>query len=85
LDSTDVICETALGLLAELHEPGWPLRLLGLSPTGLAEAHQAELGTDMSSRARDEAVDKVRVRFGSKALRRGQQRARRVEDGPPGA
>jgi len=70
-DSTNVIYSTALELLGELHEPGRPLRLLGLSLAGLTQARQAELETSPSDRARDEAVDQVRARFGPGAVRRG--------------
>jgi DNA polymerase-4 len=71
VDSTDVIYETAVELLGELHDPGVPLRLLGLSLAGLSEAGQTRLDTGSAERARDEAVDRVRARFGSQALRRG--------------
>lgn len=70
-DSTEIIFETALGLLGELHEPGVELRLLGLSLAGLADAGQTWLDPGSPERARDEAVDRVRARFGSRALRRG--------------
>jgi DNA polymerase-4 len=70
-NSTSVIYETALGLLGELHEPGRLLRLLGLSLAGLTETGQAELGEAPPDRVRDEAVDRVRERYGEGALRRG--------------
>ena len=70
-DSTSVIYETALGLLAELHEPGRLLRLLGLSLSGLTEAGQAELDDVPPDRVRDAAVDRVRGRYGAGALKRG--------------
>jgi DNA polymerase-4 len=70
-DSTSVIYETALGLLGELHEPGRLLRLLGLSLAGLTETGQTELGDAPPDRVRDEAVDRVRERYGEGALRRG--------------
>ena len=40
---TQVIYEAALGLLAELHEPGRLLRLVGLTVSGLTEAGQTAL------------------------------------------
>ena len=71
-NATTVIYEAALALLAELHEPGRLLRLIGLTLTGLTEeAHQAALDESRRDRACDEAVDKVRARYGQQALRRG--------------
>ena len=70
-DTTRVIYEVACALLAELHEPGRPLRLVGLTLTGLStEDGQGELQGPGRERACDEAVDKVRARFGDRALRR---------------
>ena len=71
VNSTAVIYETALALLDELHQPGQLLRLLGLSLAGLTEADQAELDDASADRACDEAVDRVRERYGSRALKRG--------------
>ena len=68
-NATQVIYEAALALLGELHEPGRLLRLIGLSVSGLSEAFQAALD-DERDQACDEAVDRVRSRFGSQALRR---------------
>jgi DNA polymerase IV len=69
--TTRLIYEVACALLAELHEPGRPLRLVGLTLTGLSEeAGQGELQAPARERVCDEAVDKVRARFGDQALRR---------------
>jgi DNA polymerase-4 len=69
-NATLVIYEAALALLAELHEPGRLLRLVGLTASGLSEARQTALDDSGRDRACDEAVDQVRSRFGSQALRR---------------
>jgi DNA polymerase-4 len=69
-NATQVIYEAALGLLAALHEPGRLLRLLGLTMSGLTEARQTALDASGRDHACDEAVDLVRSRFGSQALRR---------------
>jgi DNA polymerase-4 len=69
-NTTQVVYEAALALLADLHEPGRLLRLLGLSLSGLTEAHQTALDDSQRDRACDEAVDLVRARYGSQALRR---------------
>jgi len=69
-DATRLIFEAAQALLAGAHVRGRKLRLLGLTLSGLtAEARQ--LGLDDSGRdaACDEAVDAVRARYGSGALR----------------
>ena len=86
-NATQAIYEAALTLLAELHEPGRLLRLLGLTMTGLSEARQTALDDSERDRACDEAVDRVRSRFGSQALRRaggdlavGGDQSRPVED-----
>ena len=86
-NATQVIYEAALGLLAALHEPGRLLRLLGLTMSGLADAHQTALDDSRRDHACDEAVDLVRSRFGSNALRRaggdlafGKDQPRAVED-----
>ena len=69
-NATQVIYEAALALLAELHEPGRLLRLVGLTLSGLTEARQTALDDSGRDHACDEAVDRVRARFGSQALRR---------------
>lgn len=69
--ATQVVHEAALALLAELHEPGRLLRLLGLNVSGLTQTGQITLGVDAGDAgACDDAVDRVRARFGSQALRR---------------
>jgi DNA polymerase-4 len=68
-NTTQVIYEAALALFAELHD-GRLLRLVGVTLTGLAEAHQTALNDSQRERACDEAVDEVRARYGSQALRR---------------
>jgi DNA polymerase IV len=69
-NATQVIYEAALTLLAGLHEPARLLRLLGLTASGLSEARQAALDDSQRDRACDEAVDRVRARYGSGAVRR---------------
>jgi DNA polymerase-4 len=69
-NTTQVIYETALTLLADLHEPGRLLRLLGLSLAGLTDARQTALDDSQRDHACDEAIDRVRARYGSQALRR---------------
>ncbi len=69
-NATQVIYEAALALLADLHEPARLLRLVGLTASGLGEDGQTALDDPGRDRARDEAVDRVRSRFGSRALRR---------------
>ncbi len=69
-NATQVIYEAALALLADLHEPGRLLRLLGLTMSGLSEAGQTALDDCGRDHACDEAVDLVRSRFGPQALRR---------------
>ncbi len=68
--TTTVIYEAALALLDELHGRGRPLRLVGLTLSGLTDA--AQLGFDQFGRepACDEVVDAVRARWGDGALRR---------------
>ena len=85
--ATKVIYEAALALLAEAHEPGRLLRLLGLTMTGLTDVHQTAFGDSGRCHACDEAVDLVRSRFGAHALRRaggdlafGEEQPRAVED-----
>jgi DNA polymerase IV len=69
-NATQVIYEAALALLAELHDPGRLVRLLGLTVSGLTEAGQTALDDSECDQACDEAVDRVRARFGAQALRR---------------
>ena len=69
--TTKVIYEAALGLLADLHAPGRKLRLVGLTLSGLSgEALQLELDEPSTELACDEAVDRVRAKYGAQALRR---------------
>ena len=85
-NATQVIYEAALALLAASHEPGCLLRLLGLTMSGLTQARQTALDDSGRDHACDEAVDRVRSRFGSQALRRagglgfGEDQPRAVED-----
>ena len=66
-----VIHEAALALLGELHVDGRPLRLVGLTLSGLTDgAHQLELDEPWRKLACDAAVDRVRARYGARALRR---------------
>lgn len=67
---TQVVYEAALGLLADLHEPDRLLRLMGLTASGLTQAGQTALDDSARDQACDEAVDRVRSRFGAQALRR---------------
>jgi DNA polymerase IV len=71
VNTTGAVYEAALGLLDEAHKPGRLLRLIGLSLAGLSEATQVELDASTAERRRDEAVDRVRARYGSQAVRRG--------------
>ena len=69
--TTTVICEAARALLAELHVPGRRSRLVGLTLSGLSdEAGQLDFGDSGRERACDEAIDAVRARYGTRALRR---------------
>ena len=69
--STTVIYETAAALLGDLHASGCRLRLLGLTLSGLAgEARQLDLDDSWREAARDEAVDRVRAKYGTGAVRR---------------
>ena len=68
--ATQVIYEVALVLLSELHEPGRLLRLAGLTMGGLTEARQTAIDDSGRDHVCDEAVDRVRSRFGPEALRR---------------
>jgi DNA polymerase-4 len=69
--ATKAIYETASALLGELHTGGCQLRLLGLTLSGLtAEARQLALDDSSREAACDEAVDRVRAKYGAGALRR---------------
>jgi DNA polymerase-4 len=73
---TQVIARMAAGLLNEwLQEhPKTALRLLGVGASDLSEAQQLELFAAPESqrnRELDSTVDKIRERFGSRAVRRG--------------
>jgi DNA polymerase IV len=69
--STKVIYETARALLGDLHANNCRLRLLGLTLSGLTcEARQLELDDSWREAACDEAVDRVRAKYGAGALRR---------------
>ncbi len=71
MTATALIFETATELLCELHGDGRPLRLLGVSLSGLAaEAPQLALDSSWRERAGDAAVDAVRAKYGKEALRR---------------
>jgi DNA polymerase-4 len=69
--STKMIYTTASALLGDLHASGCRLRLLGLTLSGLGnEARQLELDDSWREAACDEAVDRVRAKYGAGALRR---------------
>ena len=69
--TTRVIYQAALALLADLHVRGRRLRLVGLTLSGLTnEARQLEFDEPWSELACDDAVDRVRARYGARALRR---------------
>ena len=69
--STKVIYTTASALLGDLHASGCRLRLLGLTLSGLTcEARQLGLDDSWREAACDEAVDRVRAKYGAGALRR---------------
>lgn len=73
---TQVIAHMAAGLLKDWlkEHPSSPLRLLGVGAADLSEAQQLELFTAPESqrnRELDSTVDRIRERFGSTALRRG--------------
>jgi DNA polymerase IV len=69
--STKVVYATASALLGELHPAGCRLRLLGLTLSGLTtDARQLELDDSWREAACDEAVDRVRAKYGGGALRR---------------
>jgi DNA polymerase-4 len=69
--STRVIYETARALLGDLHANSCRLRLLGLTLSGLTtEARQLGLDDSWREAACDEAVDRVRAKYGAGALRR---------------
>jgi DNA polymerase-4 len=60
-------------LLAQVLADGRPVRLIGIGAAGLVEAAQGGLldGGDTRDRALDAAMDQLRSRFGSSAVRRG--------------
>jgi DNA polymerase-4 len=67
--STKVIYKSASALLCDLHAGGCRLRLLGLTLSGLTnEARQLELDDSWREAACDEAVDRVRAKYGAGAL-----------------
>ena len=69
--STKVIYQSALAPLGELNRSGCRLRLLGLTLSGLTtEARQLELDDPWREVACEEAVDRVRAKYGATALRR---------------
>ena len=69
--STKLIYETARALLDDLHANPCRLRLLGLTLSGLTnEARQLELDDSWREAACDEAVDRVRAKYGAGALGR---------------
>ncbi len=69
--ATGVIYDAALALLRESQRPGERLRLLGLTLSGLSdEAEQLALDEPWRERACDDAVDRVRARYGARALHR---------------
>ncbi|HUK77732.1 MAG TPA: DNA polymerase IV [Thermoleophilia bacterium] len=81
--STKVIYETASALLCDLHASGCRLRLLGLTLSGLAcEARQLELDDSSREAARDDAVDRVRAKYGTGALRRAGAHLAPYHQGP---
>jgi DNA polymerase IV len=70
-NATQVVYAMALTLLTEVHGPGRALRLVGLTLSGLTEAGQIALDDGSGhSGACDDAVDRVRARYGPQALRR---------------
>ena len=81
--STKVIYETASALLCDLHASGCRLRLLGLTLSGLAcEARQLELDDSSREAARDDAIDRVRAKYGTGALRRAGAHLAPYHQGP---
>jgi DNA polymerase-4 len=69
--ATGLIFQTASALLCELHSDGRPLRLIGVSLSGLCvEAPQLAFEDSWRQRASDAAVDAVRAKYGKAALRR---------------
>jgi DNA polymerase-4 len=69
--STKVIYKSASALLGDLHANSCRLRLLGLTLSGLtAETRQLELDDSWREAACDEAVARVRAKYGAGALRR---------------
>lgn len=75
-DHTDDLFETAKELLGRLACKGGAVRLLGISASGLetGQGRQGSLfdrGEDRKDHTTDDAVDRVRRKFGSKAIVRG--------------
>jgi DNA polymerase-4 len=70
-DQTDTIWRTAVALTRR-EVGGMSVRLLGVAASGLTDEHQLSLfdGTDQRRRRAVEAMDAVRKRFGSRAIRR---------------
>ncbi len=69
-------------LLTQALAGGRPVRLIGIGAAGLAEAGQPDLldGAGARDRALDQAMDELRQRFGSGAVRRGPTPAGRQLD-----
>ena len=69
--STRAIYESASVLLRDLYTGGCRLRLLGLTLSGLGDdARQLELDDSSREAACDEAIDRVRAKYGAGAVRR---------------
>jgi DNA polymerase-4 len=70
-NTTQIIYDAARDLLSALHRPGQRLRLIGLGLSGLAaEARQLALDDSWRELACDAAVDRVRAKYGVRALHR---------------
>ena len=72
-DTDREFLETADRLLADVIRDGRPVRLIGIGAANLVESGQQSLlaGGDRRDRALDAAMDQLRSRFGSSAVRRG--------------
>jgi DNA polymerase IV len=72
-DSDRELMGVADQLLAQATAAGRPVRLIGIGAAGLSEASQPGLldGSSARDRALDSALDHLRARFGSAAVRRG--------------
>ncbi|MBM3147089.1 MAG: DNA polymerase IV, partial [Actinobacteria bacterium] len=69
--ATAVIYDAALALLRDSQQSGDRLRLLGVTLSGLSEeAEQLALDEPWRERACDDAVDRVRARYGARVLHR---------------